>query len=259
MFSTNASENQTLNDIPGPSGLTAEEKAEMDVEPEVASRMSAVPSHVDAQAEADLGANEEMEASMILDTPEKRQEEQTVLQPQAEPVPGLHDQQHEPHTEHTELDEEKEETRSELEARIAKIPIRPNMSINLENGKIVVEELDTPKIRREKARRRKAEKAAAATVAATAQGAPKADVENIQDDASDLSSLSDLESEGGDGVDEKLVIQGKVTTSNTIPEVQVTAAPRVPRGAAALITTGPALVKLESEKRLEGGTLGTLT
>jgi NuA3 HAT complex component NTO1 len=120
-----------------------------------------------------------------------------------------------------------------------------------------VEELDTPKIRREKARRRKAEKAAAA--AAAAQDAPKVEVENIQDDESDLSSLSDLESErGDDGDDDKPVMQGEEATSKMTPEVQVAAARRVPRGPAALITTGPALVVLKPERRLEGGTLGAL-
>lgn len=259
MFSTNASENQTLNDIPGPSGLSVEEKAEMDVGLKVTSGTSAVPPHMHVQTEADLGANEQMEVSMVLDTPEKYREEETETQLQAEPAPGLQVEPHEPRPEITGLDEEREDTQSELEARIAKIPIRPNTKINLENGKIVVEELDTPKIRREKARRRKAEKAAAAAAAAAAQGAPKVEVENIQDDESDLSSLSDLESErGDDGDDDKPVIQGEEATSKMTPEVQVAAARRVPRGPAALITTGPALVVLEPERRLEGGTLGAL-
>ena len=132
------------------------------------------------------------------------------------------------------------------------------MTINLENGKIIVQELDTPKIRREKARQRKAEKAAAA---AAAQSAAKAEVAAIRDDASDLSSLSDLESERGDdngGGNEKPVIPGEEITSKMTPEVPVVATRRVPRGPAALITTGSALILLEPGERLEGGTLGTL-
>ncbi|OAX40317.1 hypothetical protein K503DRAFT_864713 [Rhizopogon vinicolor AM-OR11-026] len=246
MFSTNASENLTLSEIAGPSGLSAEEKAEMDVGPEVTSGTSAIPPHIDAQAEASLDASEEMAAPMVLDTPEMHQEEEMEGQLQPESAPGLEVQPHEPRPEITVLDEDREETRSELEARIAKIPTRPNVRINLENGKIIVEELDTPKIRREKARRRKAEKAAAA------QGLPKAKVETAQDDASDLSSLSDLESERGD--DAAPVIQGQETTSKATPETQVATTPRMPRGPAVLITTGFALVR-EPEKQLEGGTL----
>jgi NuA3 HAT complex component NTO1 len=252
MFSTNASENLTLGEIAGPSGLSAEEKAVLDVGLEITSRTSAVPTEMHAQAEAGLAANEEMVAPMVLVAPEN-QEEDMERQPQPQLAPGLQVQPHEPRPETTEVDEEREETRSELEARIAKIPIRPNVTINLEGGRIIVEELDTPKIRREKARRRKAERAAAA--AAAAQGAPKAEVQTIRDDASDLSSLSDLESErGDDDGDDKPVMQGEETISKA---AQVTGVPRVPHGPAALITTGSALVVLEPEKRLEGGTLGT--
>jgi hypothetical protein len=253
MFSTNASENQTLGEIAGPSGLSAEEKAVLDVGLEITSRASAVPAEMYTQAEAGLAANEEMVAPMVVDAPEN-QEEDMERQPQPQPAPELQVQPHEPRPEIIEVDEEREETRSELEARIAKIPIRPNVTINLEGGRIIVEELDTPKIRREKARRRKAERAAAA--AAAAQGAPQAEVQTIRDDASDLSSLSDLESERGDNDgDEKPVIQGEETISKA---GQVAGAPRVPHGPAALITTGSALVVLEPDKRLEGGTLGAL-
>jgi len=81
----------------------------------------------------------------------------------------------------------------------------------------------------------------------------------IHDDASDLSSLSDLESERRDGDgDEKPVIAGEEITSKVTPEVPVVAARRVPRGPAALITTGSALILLEPGERLEGGALGTL-
>ncbi|KAG1739043.1 hypothetical protein EDB19DRAFT_871624 [Suillus lakei] len=258
VFSTNASENQTLDEIPGPSGLSVEEKAEMDVEPGVTFEANAAVLDTDAQAELGLGTNEETVASMVLDIPEKHQEEETERQllPEREQE---QEQEVQPHAilqpEATELEEDREETRSELEARIAKIPIRPNTKINVENGKIVVEELDTPKLRREKARQRKAEKAAAA---AAAQGilqakveAPKPNVETTQDDASDLSSLSELDSD----TDEKPVRRGKTTTSSTIPEVQFIGTRQPQRAPATFITTGKALVVLEPGKQLEGGTL----
>lgn len=252
VFSTNASDNQTLDEIPGPSGLSVDEKAEMDIESGVMFEASATALDVNAQAELGHGTNEETEASMALDIPEKHQEEETERQLQTEPEPEPEVQRQvilQPDA--TELEEDREETRSELEARIAKIPIRPNTKINVENGKIVVEELDTPKLRREKARQRKAEKAAAA---AAAQGIPQAKAEipktNVgitQDDVSDLSSLSELDSD----TDEKPVTRGEATTSSTIPEV-TRQLQRVP---ATLITTGKALVVLEPGKQLECGTL----
>ncbi|KAG1795047.1 PHD-zinc-finger like domain-containing protein [Suillus plorans] len=153
----------------------------------------------------------------------------------------------------TELEKDREETRSELEARIAKIPVRPNTKINVENGKIVVEELDTPKLRREKARQRKAEKAAVAAAAA-AQGLPQANAEipktnvaTTQDDVSDLSSLSELDSD----TDEKPVTRGEATTSNTIPDVKLVGTRQLQRAPANLVTTGKALVVLEPGKQLE--------
>ncbi|KAG1812873.1 PHD-zinc-finger like domain-containing protein [Suillus subaureus] len=245
VFSTNASDNQTLDEISGPSGLSVEEKAQMDVEFGVMSEASAAALDMDAQAELGHGTNEEMEASIALNIPEKHQEEETERQLQPEPEPG------------PEL--LKEETRSELEARIAKIPIRPNTTINVENGKIVVEELDTPKLRREKARQRKAEKAAATAAAtAAAQGLPPAKVEitktnvgTTQDDVSDLSSLSELDSD----TDEKPVARGKATTSNAIPEVKLVGTRQPQRAPATLVTSGRALVVLEPGKQLENGTL----
>ncbi|KAG0698199.1 hypothetical protein DFH29DRAFT_942772 [Suillus ampliporus] len=247
VFSTNASDNQTLDEIPGPSGLSAEEKAEMDVEPGVPSEASDVPPDMYAQAELGLGTNEETEASVVLDISEKHQEEETERQPQPELEPELEVQPHATFRPGApELEEDREETRSELEARIAKIPIRPNTKINVENGKIVVEELDTPKLRREKARQRKAEKAAAAAAAAALQGIPTAKVETARDDASDLTSLSDLDSDKEGDTDGKPVAQSKKTAAATR---------QLPRGPATLITTGPALVVLEPGKRLEGGTL----
>ncbi|KAG1774169.1 hypothetical protein EV702DRAFT_1127317 [Suillus placidus] len=257
VFSTNASDNQTLDEIPGPSGLSVEGKAEMDIESGVMSETSATALDVNAQAELGHGTNEETEASMALDIPEKHQEEETErqLQPEPEPEPEVQ-QQAILQPDATELEEDREETRSELEARIAKIPIRPNTKINVENGKIVVEELDTPKLRREKARQRKAEKAAAA--AAAAQGIPQAKAEipktnvgTTQDDVSDLSSLSELDSD----TDEKPVTLGEATTSSTIPEVTLVGTRQLQRAPATLITTGKALVVLEPGEQLECGTL----
>jgi NuA3 HAT complex component NTO1 len=264
VFSTNASDNQTLDEISGPSGLSIEEKSEMDVEFGVTSEASVAAPDTDVQVElghgtkAELGhgTNEEVEAPIVLNIPEKHQEEETERQPQPEPEPEPEVQlQAIIQPEVTVLEEDKEDTRSELEARIAKIPIRPNMTINVENGKIVVEELDTPKLRREKARQRKAEKAAAA---AAAQGLPQAEVEipktnvgTTQDDVSDLSSLSELDSD----TDEKSVTRGKATTSNTVPEAKIIPTRQLPRAPATLVTTGKALVVLEPGKHLEGGTL----
>ncbi|KAG2103066.1 PHD-zinc-finger like domain-containing protein [Suillus discolor] len=198
VFSTNASDNQTLDEIFGPSGL------QLLPEPE----------------------------------PQPEVEPQVIIQPKV-----------------TELERDREETRSELEARIAKIPVRPNTKINVENGKIVVEELDTPKLRREKARQRKAEKAAAAAAAAAAaQGLPppnteipKTNVGTTQDDVSDLSSLSELDSDS----DEKPTTRGEATTSNTIPDVKLVGTRQLQRAPANLVTTGKALVVLEPGKQLE--------
>lgn len=253
VFSTNASDNQTLDEISGPSGLSIEEKVEMDVNSGVMPEASAAALDMDVQAGLGHGTYEEMKTSMTLDIPEKHQEEEIErrLQPVPEPQPEIQPQAI-IQPEATELEEDREETRSELEARIAKIPIRPNTKINVENGKIVVEELDTPKLRREKARQRKAEKAAAAAAAQRPPQAPaeipKTNVGATQDDVSDLSSLSELDSD----TDEKAVTRGEGTTSNTVKLVGTRQLQRAP---ATLITTGKALVVLEPGKQLECGTL----
>lgn len=253
VFSTNASDNQTLDEISGPSGLSIEEKVEMDVNSGVMPEASAAALDMDVQAGLGHGTYEEMKTSMTLDIPEKHQEEEIErrLQPVPEPQPEIQPQAI-IQPEATELEEDREETRSELEARIAKIPIRPNTKINVENGKIVVEELDTPKLRREKARQRKAEKAAAAAAAQRPPQAPaeipKTNVGATQDDVSDLSSLSELDSD----TDEKAVTRGEATTSNTVKLVGMRQLQRAP---ATLITTGKALVVLEPGKQLECGTL----
>lgn len=255
VFSTNASDNQTLDEISGPSGLSIEEKVEIDVNSGVMLEASAAALDMNVQAGLGHVTNGEMETPMALDIPEKHQEEETERQLQPEPEPQVEVQsQAIIQQEATKLEEDREETRSELEARIAKIPIRPNTKINVENGKIVVEELDTPQLRREKARQRKAEKAAAAAAAAAqrppqAQAEiPKTNVGATQDDVSDLSSLSELDSD----TDEKPVTRGEATASNT---VKLVGARQLQRAPATLITTGKALVVLEPGKQLECGTL----
>ncbi|KAG2075522.1 hypothetical protein BDR04DRAFT_1091014 [Suillus decipiens] len=262
VFSTNASDNQTLDEISGPSGLSVEEKVEMDVESGVMSEAGAATLDMDAQAELDHATNEEIEAPIVLDIPERHQEEEMERQlqpvPEPEPEPEVQPQAI-IQPEVTVVEEDKEETRSELEARIAKIPVRPNTKINVENGKIVVEELDTPKLRREKARQRKAEKAAAAAAAAAAaQGLPqnnveipKTSIETTRDDVSDLSSLSELDSD----TDGKPATRDEATTSNVVPEAKPVGTRQPPRAPATLVTAGKALVVLEAGKQLEGGTL----
>jgi len=97
MFSTNASENLTLDEIHGPSGLSAQEKAEMNIMPDVMPGTSAIPPCMDAQAEADLHVNEEISVLMVTDSP-ANQEAGTEREPQPEPAAGLQVQPLEPDT-----------------------------------------------------------------------------------------------------------------------------------------------------------------
>ena len=69
MFSTNASENLTLDENPGPSGLSAQEKAEMNIRPHVMPGTSTIPPRMDARVEADLYLNEEISVLMVTDSP----------------------------------------------------------------------------------------------------------------------------------------------------------------------------------------------
>ncbi|KAF9241390.1 PHD-zinc-finger like domain-containing protein [Melanogaster broomeanus] len=138
--------------------------------------------------------------------------------------------------------EGEEETQSQLEARIATIPRDPYTKIIAEHGRIIVEELDTPATRREKAWRRKAEKAAAAS-----QFIQSARVKT-NDHESDLSSLSELESEEGDGDDE--AVRRDPQTTGIIQLSQPIAGPST-----APQRTEPGAVILPEGKTLEGGTL----
>ncbi|KAI6149699.1 PHD-zinc-finger like domain-containing protein [Pisolithus tinctorius] len=138
---------------------------------------------------------------------------------------------------------EAELTQEELEARIASIRVEPHTKVITERGRIVIEELDTPATRREKAQRRKAEKAAAILAAQQALNAPEPSHED-----SDLSSLSELESEdGGDG-DTKSTEQQSGPSQLPQP-VQAVIPPTVPT------RREPGTIILEDGKMLEGGTL----
>ncbi|KAG6335068.1 hypothetical protein ID866_4028 [Astraeus odoratus] len=123
-------------------------------------------------------------------------------------------------------------TQAELEARIATIPVEPHTKVIAERGRIIIEELDTPAIRKEKAQRKKAEKAAAAALTALANQRPTR-VQKPPLEDSDLSSLSDLESEEGDVSQ----LENKVEQPNHAQPVE------------------PGTAILEEGKMLEGGTL----
>ena len=150
---------------------------------------------------------------------------------------------------------EAEMSREELEARIATIPVVPHTKVIAEHGRIVIEELDTPAIRKEKAQRKKAERraAAAAAAGAVATTIPQtADVQmhNLED--ADLSPLSELESEDGDigQLEDKMEGLGGSQRGPSVagPSKAPTPPPPPPRE--------PGTVVLEGGKMLEGGTLG---
>ena len=109
------------------------------------------------------------------------------------------------------------------EARL-KLKLEPNMTLSQDpDGKIVIQELDSPVTRREKAMRRKQARSRLSAPAITA---------NSELDGSDLSSLSEL-SEDQDG---------SVCVTKTLNETKTRAA--------------PGEVILEDRKMLDGGTLG---
>ena len=152
------------------------------------------------------------------------------------PVPAVPAPPPEVHAEGTQPDD--------LAARIAAIPKDPYTKIIAVGGKIIIEELDTPATRREKASRRKAEKKAAAAAAAAAAQASTRDKGNGHE--SDLSSLSELESEeeaGGTRCKERHV-------KAPLPAPPVAGPSTAP-------PPGPGVVVLPEGKTLEGGTLGT--
>ncbi|KAL4062487.1 PHD-zinc-finger like domain-containing protein [Scleroderma citrinum] len=146
---------------------------------------------------------------------------------------------------------EVEMTQEDLEARIATIPVEPHTKVIAEHGRIVIEELDTPAIRKQKAQRKKAEKAAAAAATTALVTLQTADVQMHNLDESDLSSLSDLESEDGDSgqLEDKEEDSGSAQPSQRVPSVAgpSTAPPHREPGA----------IVLEEGKMLEGGTLET--
>ncbi len=110
------------------------------------------------------------------------------------------------------------------EARL-KLKLEPNMTLSQDpDGKIVIQELDSPVTRREKAMRRKKARSRLAAPVINA---------NSELDGSDLSSLSEL-SEDEDG---------NVRVKTNINEAKARA-------------VEPGEVMLEDGKMLEGGTLG---
>lgn len=110
------------------------------------------------------------------------------------------------------------------EARL-KLKLEPNMTLSQDpDGKIVIQELDSPVTRREKAMRKKQARSRLSAPAINA---------NSELDGSDLSSLSEL-SEDEDG---------KVNMKKIINETKASA-------------VQPGEVILEDGKMLEGGTLG---
>ena len=152
---------------------------------------------------------------------------EAVAEPEPAPAPEVH-----------------EETQAELQARIAAIPRDRYTNIFAMNGKIIIEELDTPATRREKASRRKAEKAAAAAVQLQAQPAIH---ERGDGHDSDLSSLSELESDEEGG--------GKAGPKERPVKVPPSAPP-IAGPSTAPQPAGPGEVVLPEGKTLEGGTLG---
>ncbi|KAG8221082.1 hypothetical protein J3R82DRAFT_2599 [Butyriboletus roseoflavus] len=190
-MSTTASENQTIygavppEEVAGPSGLTAEEKAEVDVPMDV--------------------EQPELEPPVALPVPAPVFVPEYVSEPVPEPAPEPAPEpvpEPEPEPELAPAPETREEeTQSELAARIiATIPRDQYTNIIAVDGKIIIEELDTPATRREKASRRKAEKAAAAVAAAQSEAQHEPSTRGKGDGHdSDLSSLSELESEDEDG------------------------------------------------------------
>ncbi|KAF9224082.1 hypothetical protein BS17DRAFT_780434 [Gyrodon lividus] len=200
--SITAPENQALqgavplDEVAGPSGLSAQEKAEiegpMDVE------------------------GPQLEPSLLASAPEREPQEE-------------------------------EETQSHLETRIAAILRDPHTKIIAEHGRIIIEELDTPATRREKAVRRKAEKAAAAAAQAHARFTQPITQVKADGHESDLSSLSELESEeeDGDGVDRK-----DRHPTRTVQPAQPVAGPST-----APQPTEAGVVILPEGQTLEGGTL----
>jgi hypothetical protein len=255
-ISTTASENQTIHgtvppeEVAGPSVPTAEEKADVDVPMDV-EQPEIVPSESIVLPIPDLEPLPEPVSQPIPETapipepvpiqpvpipelvPVSQPVPESVLEPEPEPEPVPAPEVH-------------DETQSELEARIAAIPRDRYTNIIAVNGKIIIEELDTPATRREKASRRKAEKAAAAAAAAAALSTR----DEGDGHESDLSSLSELESEEeGEG-------EARPTEQQPVPVRIPPPALPIAGPSTAPLPAEPGEVILPEGKSLEGGTLG---
>lgn len=253
-ISTTVSENQTIygtippEEVAGPSGLSMEEKAEVDVpmdveQPEEEPSIALPIPALEPILEPVPGPVSEPIPEPIPEPASEPVIPEPVSEPVLEMVP---EREPEP-----ELAPAPEETHSELVARIAAIPRDRYTNIIAVDGKIIIEELDTPATRREKASRRKAEKAAAAVAAVTSQsqarhGPPTR--EKGDGHESDLSSLSELESEE-EGRDEAGPKEQQ-PVEIPIPAPPITGPSTAPQPA------GPGAVTLPEGKTLEGGTLG---
>ncbi|KAH7918277.1 hypothetical protein BV22DRAFT_1123793 [Leucogyrophana mollusca] len=128
----------------------------------------------------------------------------------------------------------------------------PNAKIISEHGRLVIEELDTPATRREKARLRKAEKLreAAQALAPASQLPSTENVTSIlREDESDLSSLSDLESEEGHDAEKP---ENEADSAN---KEYSSVVPPTADGLVSNPSTEPGVIVLDKGKKLEGGTL----
>ena len=278
-ISTTASENQTIHgtvppeEVAGPSGLTAEERVEVDVPMEVEQLEPEpfvppfVPVPVPVLEPIPEPILESLPEPMSKPLPEPVHEPEPELTLEAEPVLELAPEPEpvsmsEPEPVPPELQAEPEpglvsvpvpvpppearEEETQLAARIAAIPRDRYTNIIAVGGKIIIEELDTPATRREKASRRKAEKRAAAAAAAAAAVQPSTrDKGNGHE--SDLSSLSELESEEEGGGEAR---RKERQSEKAPPPVPPVAGPSTPQPAE------PGVVVLPEGKTLEGGTLG---
>ena len=291
-ISTTASENQTIHvvvppeEVAGPSGLTAEEKAEVDVPMDVEQQqeegpsialpipaLEPVPEPISEPVPETVSVPEAVPVPLaelvpeivhvpeavpvpiaelvpeIVSVPETVPVPVPVPVPVSEPVP-VFEPEPEPEPEPAPAPEVHEEVQSELEARIAAIPRDRYTNIFAVGGRIIIEELDTPATRREKASRRKAEKkaAAAAAVAATAQSQAQHARDKGNGHESDLSSLSELESEDDGG--------REVAPKERQPVKVLPPAPPIAGPSTAPQPAEPGVVILPEGKTLEGGTLG---
>ena len=261
-ISTAASENQTIyGTIPPeeavvPSGSVPEQTEElevlMDVEQPEPSVLVSIPalepiSEPIPEPLPKMDAEPELEHPPELEpAPEMEPVPEFVPEPELETAPlPVTEPEPEPKSMPPPEAQEKD-VETELAARIAAIPRDQYTNIITVGGKIIIEELDTPATRREKASRRKAEKKAAAA-AATAVHTQSRVPEKNNGHESDLSSLSELESdeEGGGGSRHK-----ERAVKAPPPAVPVGGPSTAPHPAE------PGVPVLPESKTLEGGTLG---